>query len=126
MNVVEADFALDSLVCWHLTLTLLHVSWIGLLIGLIAAVANRVSKNRSANLRYRLNSVSLLAFAASLPLTFAVVRSISVDDSSAVSNSVTMSVMAPQVGALSPTASADGLAFAPDQPAADFQSERSV
>ena len=27
----------DELVCWQITLTLMHVSWIGLVIGVIAA-----------------------------------------------------------------------------------------
>lgn len=64
----------NSLLCWQITLTLLHVSWMGLVIGLIAAFANRVLRNSAANRRYRLNFASLLVFAASLPVMFVVVR----------------------------------------------------
>ena len=126
MNSFYSGFALDSLVCWHLTLTLLHVGWIGLLIGFVAAVGNRVLKNRSANVRYGWNSVSLLMFAASLPLAFAVVHSTTLDDGNDVSSTGTTSAMVPHVGALSPPTPADGLTFAPDKAAADFQSDRSV
>jgi len=38
------DFALSSRVCWQITLTLLHVSSIGILIGLVAATGSRVLK----------------------------------------------------------------------------------
>ena len=47
MNLFDVDFALNSRTCWYLTLTLLHVSWIGLAIGFIAEVGNRVSQNRT-------------------------------------------------------------------------------
>ena len=35
----------NSLVCWQITLALLHVSWIGLVIGMIVALANAVLRN---------------------------------------------------------------------------------
>ncbi len=69
----------NSLVCWQITLTLLHVSWIGLVIGLIAALANAVLRNSTANRSYWLNFASLLLFAASLPITFAIVRGVTVE-----------------------------------------------
>jgi len=125
MNVLDLDVAPDSLVYWHMTLTLLHMSWIGLVIGLITATGNRVLRNRSANVRYWWNSVSLLAFAVNLPLTFAVVRNMPADYGGAVTNTVTTSVPAPQHGALLPTAPADAMLFTPDQPAGSFNSDRS-
>lgn len=64
----------DVLVCWQITQTLLHVSWIGLVIGVIAACANRVLKKSSASRRYSLNFAMLLVFSASLPVALAVVR----------------------------------------------------
>ena len=69
----------NSLLCWQIMLTLLHVSWIGLLIGLIAALANRFLRNSDANRRYWLNFASLLLFAASLPVTLAIVRSLTAE-----------------------------------------------
>lgn len=33
-------FTFNSLICWQITLTLLHVSWIGLVVGLIAEIAS--------------------------------------------------------------------------------------
>lgn len=126
MNVLVPDFVPESLVYWHFTLTLLHVSWIGLVIGLLAATGIRLLRNRSANVRYWWNSVSLLAFAVSLPLTFAVVRNMSADDENHVTRTGIMTVPAPQHGALSATARTDVMLFTPDQPADDFNSDRSV
>ncbi len=125
MNTLDLDFVPNSLIYWHLTLTLLHVSWIGLVIGLIAATGNRILQNRNANSRYWWNSVSLLAFGVSLPLTFAVVRCMSADDQNNVTTTVITSVPAQQHGALLPTAPTDVMLFTPDQPAADLQSDRS-
>jgi beta-lactamase regulating signal transducer with metallopeptidase domain len=69
----------NSLVCWQITLTLLHVTWIGLVIGLIAALANRLLRNIATHWRYGLNFASLLLFAASLPVTFVIVRSMTAE-----------------------------------------------
>ena len=69
----------NSLVCWQITLALLHVSWIGLVIGMIVALANAVLRNSTANRRYWLNFASLLLFAASLPITFAIVRGVTAE-----------------------------------------------
>lgn len=96
---------LNPLLCWQITLTLLHVSWVGLIIGLIAALANRGLRHKpvpsnahlpggtasqhtagskkadgtwnvpatlNADRRYWVSFVSLLLFAASLPITFAI------------------------------------------------------
>ena len=128
------DFALNSQICWQITLTLLHVSWIGILIGLVAATGSRVLKNRSASVRYWLHGPSLIAFAASLPVTFAVVRSKSVDDGNDVGRapvSVAMNAVTPPITpqhevASAPTAPADTIALAPDKPSASFQPDRSV
>ncbi len=68
-------FTFNSLVCWQITLTLLHVSWVGLVVGLVAAASNRVMRNSAASRRYAMNFLSLLVLAASLPVTFAIVRS---------------------------------------------------
>lgn len=68
-------FTFNSLICWQITLTLLNVSWIGLLIGVVAAASNRVMRNSAASRRYAVNFLSLLVLAASLPVTFAIVRS---------------------------------------------------
>lgn len=65
----------DVLVCWQITLTLMHVSWIGLVIGVIAACTNRVLTSSSASRRYSLNFAMLLMFSVSLPVALAVVRS---------------------------------------------------
>ena len=51
---------LNPLFCWQITLTLLHVSWVGLVIGLIALLANRLLRNIATHRRYGLNFVSLL------------------------------------------------------------------
>jgi len=128
------DFALSSQLCWQITLTLLHVSWIGILIGFAAAAGNRVLKSRSASVRYWLHSLSLIAFASSLPLTFAVVRSMSVDDGydvghspvSVATNAVTPPMMPQHEDASAPTAPADAMVLAPDKPSASFQPDRSV
>lgn len=69
----------NSLVCWQITLTLLHVSWIGLVIGLSAAWGNAALRNSTVNRRYWLNFASLLLFAASLPMTFAIVRGVTTE-----------------------------------------------
>jgi len=68
-------FTFNSLFCWQITLTLLHVSWVGLLIGLIAAASNRVMRDVAASHRYSVNFAALVMFAASLPVSFAIVRS---------------------------------------------------
>ncbi|MEJ7593427.1 MAG: M56 family metallopeptidase [Planctomycetaceae bacterium] len=128
------DFALSSQICWQITLTLLHVSWIGILIGLVAATGSHVLKNRSASVRYWLYSVSVLVFAASLPLTFSVICSLSVDDGHDVAhspvwvatNAVTPPVLAKQEDRFSQMAPADTMALAPDKPSARFQPDRSV
>ncbi len=67
-------FTPDSLVYWQITLTLLNVSWFGLLIGLVSTIGHRVLRNSTASRRYWLNCILLLIFAASLPVAFAVVR----------------------------------------------------
>lgn len=68
-------FTFNSSICWQITLTLLHVSWIGLLIGLVAAALNHAMRNSAACRRYTVNFLSLLVLAASLPVALAIVRS---------------------------------------------------
>ena len=68
-------FTFNSLFCWQITLTLLHVSWVGLLIGLLSAASNRVMKDMAASHRHSVNFTALVMFAASLPVSFAIVRS---------------------------------------------------
>lgn len=74
-------FTLDSSLCWQITLTLLHVSWIGMLVGLIAAVGSRALSHSSASRRYWLHLTSLVVLASSVPITFATVRGLTLDDS---------------------------------------------
>ena len=112
----------NSLVCWQITLTLLHVSWIGLVIGLIAALANAVLRNSTANRRYWLNFASLLLFAASLPITFAIVRGVTAEVATALNvaetpvsevANLTLPIVGQPALVLPPTDAAD---FATDSP----------
>ena len=81
---------LNSLFCWQITLTLLHVSWVGLVIGLIALLANRLLRNIATHRRYGLNFASLLLFAGSLPVTFVIVRSMPAEVPAAFGNAETL------------------------------------
>ncbi|MGQ0634640.1 MAG: M56 family metallopeptidase [Planctomycetaceae bacterium] len=66
--------ALDFGHCWNVTLTLLHVGWLGVVVGVLTAVGNRVLRRSSAGVRYWWNCGALLALGLALPATFAFVR----------------------------------------------------
>lgn len=65
-------FDSDLWVC--LTLAMLHFLWLGCAIGLAAALLCRVLRKASSQSRYLVNLTALLAMAACLPVTLAVVR----------------------------------------------------
>ena len=74
-------FTLNSTLCWQITLTLFHVSWLGVLIGLMAAIASRAFSQKSAAGRYWIYMTALMTLAASLPITFVVIRVLAEDKS---------------------------------------------
>ena len=74
-------FILDSTLCWQITLTLFHVTWLGVLIGLMAALAGRVFSQSSAGRRYWIHMTALMTLGASLPITFVVIRALTNDTS---------------------------------------------
>ncbi len=73
-------------IAWQLTLTLLHVLWIGVAVAALVAVADRAfaggpreaksptDDSANAPLRYWLNMTALFVVATALPVTFVVVR----------------------------------------------------
>lgn len=65
---------LDAATGWQITLTLLHLSWLGLVVATLAAFANRCLRRSSAARRYHLNLAALLLLCFSLPTTFIVLR----------------------------------------------------
>ena len=65
---------LDSAFSLHLTLTLAHFLWQGLVIAALAAAASRCLRGASAQSRYLIHVAALLLMVACLPVTFAVVR----------------------------------------------------
>src|SRR5262249_2666279 len=69
------QFPFHAVASWQITLALLHVCWIGLLIGGIAAVGNLLLRNSSASRRYWWSCLMMLALGLSLPATFVVIRS---------------------------------------------------
>lgn len=64
----------DAAVSWQITLTLLHVGWIGMCLGGVAALGNCLWRHSSSSGRYGWNFGVLLALGLTLPATFAVVR----------------------------------------------------
>jgi len=74
-------FTLNSTLCWQITRTLFHVSWLGVLIGLMAAIASRVFSQKSAAGRYLIHMAALMTLASSLPITFVVIRVLAEDKS---------------------------------------------
>jgi beta-lactamase regulating signal transducer with metallopeptidase domain len=65
---------LNGELCRQLTVALFHVSWLGVLVGVLAATGNRILRNGPAYRRHWLSFVSLLVLGLSLPVSFAVVR----------------------------------------------------
>ena len=65
---------LDSTFCLHLTLTLAHFLWQGLVIAVVAVLAARCLRRSPAQSRYLIHAAALLLMVACLPVTFAVVR----------------------------------------------------
>ena len=70
MNLSEL---LDSTFCLHLTLTLVHFLWQGLVIAALAELASWCLRGASAQSRYLVHVTALLLMVACLPVTFAVV-----------------------------------------------------
>jgi cobalt-zinc-cadmium efflux system membrane fusion protein len=58
---------------WQITLTLFHVSWLGLVIAAGVAAGNRLLRQASANCRYWLNFGALLVLGFALPITYGTV-----------------------------------------------------
>lgn len=73
-NRLFAWTALDSELWVSLTLAMLHFLWLGCAIGLAAALLGRLLRDGSSQTRYLVNLTALLAMAACLPVTLAVVR----------------------------------------------------
>ena len=63
----------DPIVCWHITLTLFHVIWFGLLLAGIAASGNFWLRGAAASRRHALNFGAMLALGISMPAALAVV-----------------------------------------------------
>ena len=70
MNAVETW--IPSL-CWTITISLLHLVWIGGLIGSVTVVAIRCMAGRSANAKYLIYVMSLVTMFLSVPTTLGVV-----------------------------------------------------
>ena len=70
MNLSELA---NSTFCLHLTLTLAHFLWQGLVIAALAAGASWCLRRASAQSRYLIHVNALLLMVACLPVTFAVV-----------------------------------------------------
>ena len=66
-DVLDASFSM------RLAVTLLHLLWQGLAVGLFVALSTYCLRGATANLRYRINVVGLLVFVACFPVTFLVV-----------------------------------------------------
>jgi beta-lactamase regulating signal transducer with metallopeptidase domain len=93
-----------SQLAWQVTLTLMHVLWVGTSIIILAAIADHVlaqHKSSGANsgtepgssrVRYQLNMVALLMVGAALPVSFIVVRESAFEVSTASSDSVGIAV----------------------------------
>ena len=71
---MNALFTLDAVFCLHFALTLLHFLWQGLLLAMLAGLAGWCLHNRSAAVRYRVYSGSLIMMLACLPVTFVVIH----------------------------------------------------
>ncbi len=71
MNVLHQ--IANSSLSFSVVMTLFHLLWVGLLIGMAAAVGNWLAKRSSAAVRYRWNMACLIAFLISAPACFAVV-----------------------------------------------------
>ncbi len=65
---------LDSTFCLHVTLTLAHLLWQGLVIAILAAGAARCLRGAPAQSRYLVHVAALLLMVVCLPVTFAAVR----------------------------------------------------
>jgi hypothetical protein len=61
---------IDATFATHLTWTLLHFVWQGLLVAFLVAVLRQRMRNASANARYVVGVAALVAMAACLPATF--------------------------------------------------------
>lgn len=72
---------MDDVFALRVAATLLHFVWQGLILSLTAALLNRLLRNVSARARYSVNVGLLLAMAACLPLTFAVIDGSTADRS---------------------------------------------
>ncbi|MEX0727540.1 MAG: M56 family metallopeptidase, partial [Planctomycetaceae bacterium] len=59
--------------CQRLTLTLMHMLWVGTAIGIVTLTANQCLKRATARLRYAVNVMGLLVLLASLPVTYGIV-----------------------------------------------------
>jgi len=82
---------IDSAFAQRLTITLLHFLWQALAAGLIVGVAAVVFRRSAARVRYLINTAAMLAMAACVPITFAVIAPVAgglnaVNDSAAGSN----------------------------------------
>mgnify|MGYP003663111116 CR=1 FL=1 len=99
MALTFSQFAdIGALLAWQLTLTLMHVLWIGTVIAALAVSCDRIlargasdtasSSFGSANARarYWLNMTALVTLAATLPITFLVVRDSAQQTGASVSN----------------------------------------
>jgi hypothetical protein len=73
------DNAMWTALCWQLTLTLLHLSAAGIVIGGIIIFANRLLRSASAHVRYWANYSAMILFVACLPTAMMLNRSSSKD-----------------------------------------------
>ena len=64
----------DLQLCWTATLTLLHMTWIGVAVGAIALAGDRLLRSSTASRRYWFQMAALLTLGLALPIAFGVVR----------------------------------------------------
>lgn len=64
----------DPALCWQITLTLLHVGWLGAAVAGLALAGNWRLRQASASARYWANFAALLVLGLCLPATFVWVR----------------------------------------------------
>jgi beta-lactamase regulating signal transducer with metallopeptidase domain len=93
-------------ICWEITLTLVHVSWVGLVVALLAAMGDRVLRGAPAWTRYWSNFAALIVLGLTLPAVWLAVHtpSASLSDVSSGRLSPPRAFVAPTL----PTLSRDG------------------
>lgn len=66
-------FTLSLEACWRITLTLVHVGWIGLVLAALAALGDYGLRRARPERRYAINALALLILGLSLPVAFVLV-----------------------------------------------------